>query len=52
MISTLQDMSSFKQDAEFVKEINEKQDSWQATTYPQFEGLTVGDVYRMSGAQT
>ena len=41
----------FTQSQSFVDAINAAQQSWTATTYPQFEGITQLDAFRMKGGQ-
>ena len=33
----------------FVRQINTMQSSWRAKLYPQFEGKTLGELFRMRG---
>lgn len=35
--------------AAFVRQINAMQSSWRAKLYPQFEGKTLGALFRMRG---
>jgi len=39
----------FHNDKRFIKAINAAQSDWTATSYPQFEGLTIGQMERRAG---
>jgi 2-polyprenyl-3-methyl-5-hydroxy-6-metoxy-1,4-benzoquinol methylase len=43
--------SYFKRNQNFIREINAKQSSWQATHYSQSEKYTINEMIRMAGGK-